>query len=139
MSALLTFARPLRGARSKPACICTMACMHPSPQRCQVVDNDFPDLSPVDLIVFVLQSIADAADTGPWLVGNELLGQCAEFLRRLTDTQKAMLSSVECPCVGQELLLRHALRVSGYRIHVVDDVVEAVGRSARRHARDPAR
>jgi hypothetical protein len=50
----------------------------PSPQRRQVVDNDFPHLPPVDLVVLMAQSVPDIA---PWLAGSEKLGRRAESSR----------------------------------------------------------
>lgn len=73
VSALPSLSRRFAGCAFKAGVYLHDGLHAPSPQRRQVVDNDFPNLSPVDLIVLVSQPIADAADIAPWLVGDELL------------------------------------------------------------------
>ena len=73
-------------------------------QRRQVVRDRRPDLAAVDLVVFVPQAIANAADVPPRLIRRQLLRQCAEFLGRLADAQQAVLSRIKRLGVGQELL-----------------------------------
>ena len=73
-------------------------------QRRQVVRDRCPDLAAVDLVVFVPQPIADAADVPPRLIGRQLLCQCTEFLGSLADAQQAVLSRIKRLGVGQELL-----------------------------------
>ena len=49
-------------------------------QRRQVVRDRRPDLAAVDLVVFVPQAIANAADVPPRLIGRQLLANAPSFL-----------------------------------------------------------
>ena len=84
-------------------------------ERPQAAQRGIPDNAKVEIIITMTKVVADAADVGPWLIGPQDLGLCAQAVGCLADGQHGILHRENDLLVAAE----------GIEIHAGDEPLDA--------------
>ena len=98
-----------------------------------------PETNNINRVIFVPQPVSEAPDIPPLNLGAKFGSQHPQLYRSLADDEQRVFDRVDTLFVFAERLKVQAGRETFDAGYIVQDVLKALYRIARRHARDPVR